>query len=717
MGRYCFHRILLIFVALMLSGSIMVKADGHEKLSFGIQQLRADYQTRRAISPCGEESVCAFVRLKSSHAEDVLSVYGCTVVTQINDIFIVQIPMEQIDVLANHEDVVRIEAQFDASPLLDVTPSWVHNLPVYTGTGLPQAFDGTGVLLGIVDGGFDLTHPSFYGVDGSTYRIKGFVDDYASDDESVGTPTLLGREYDSEEEIMSKAHSGDTDTSHGTHCLGIAAGSGYGSEYKGIAYGADIFAVSTKIGTESYYSSATEVARMKRIFDYADETGQPCVITYSIGFNDIPDDSQLFVEALEGLTGEGRIIVTSAGNEGRKLSYVRKPVGIESAGSTLSTKENRGRVYFLSDQPFKLKCISLAIEENEYCKSDSVVYDTEDLPTDSLVLWGHHLIVERWGTYYTLTDRTEGRTAVDHYLALIVEGDDADVQMYADQQYSFSNTYGTQMNDLRLTKADHTHCIGLPGTLSQMITVGALNGRYSYTALDGSEVKSTGSEAEVGVIASFSSIGPTKDGRVKPDVVAPGVSVLSAGNSYYSGDYGKTLVKETMFKDRTYPWVAMSGTSMATPCTAGIIALWLQADPTLTPARVKEVLKNTCKHVVDGIDYPNNVYGSGLIDAYAGILDILGIPSSIDRVSKHQPTVLQIRPTADRQVCLSFDAIPAPPLTVRVYTVSGQLVTEQVIAPTSTTYLLSIPQVRQGVYVVQVDSAERGVAGSELIRF
>lgn len=717
MRRYCFHRTLLIFVALMLSGNIMVKADGYEKLSFGIRQLRADYQTRRAISTSGNESVCAFVRLNDSHAEDVLSAYGCTLITQIKDIFIVQIPLEQIDALANHEDVVRIEAQFDARPLLDVTPSWVHNLPVSTGTGLPQAFDGTGVLLGIVDGGFDLTHPSFYGVDGSTYRIKGFVDDYASDDESIGTPTPLGREYDNEEDIMSKAHSGDTGTSHGTHCLGIAAGSGYGSEYKGIAYGADIFAVSTQIGTESYYSSATEVARMKRIFDYADETGQPCVITYSIGFNDIPDDSQLFSEALEGLTGEGRIIVTSAGNEGRKSSYVRKSAGMGSAGSTLNTNNYRGRVYFLSDQPFKLKCISLAIEEGKYCKSDSVIYDTEDLPTDSLVLRGHHLIVEKWGTYYTLTDRTEGHTTTDHYLALVVEGDDADVQMYADQQYSFSNTYGTQMNDLRLTKADNTHCIGLPGTLSQMITVGALNGRYSYTSLDGSEVKSAGSEAEVGIIASFSSIGPTKDGRVKPDVVAPGVCVLSAGNSYYSSDYGKTLVKETMFEDRTYPWVAMSGTSMATPCTAGIIALWLQADPTLTPEKVKEVLKNTCKHVVDGIDYPNNVYGNGLIDAYAGILDVLGIPSSIYRVSKHQPTALHIRPMADRQVCLSFDAAPTKPLAVRVYTVSGLLVREQTIAPTSTTYVLSIPQVRQGVYVVQVDSAEKGMTGSELIRF
>ncbi len=57
-----------------------------------------------------------------------------------------------------------------------------------------------------------------------------------------------------------------------------------------------------------------EVARMKHIFDYAEEHKLPCVISYSIGFDYIPDDAELYREALQGVQGPGKIIVVSAGN-------------------------------------------------------------------------------------------------------------------------------------------------------------------------------------------------------------------------------------------------------------------------------------------------------------------------------------------------------------------------------------------------------------------
>lgn len=177
------------------------------------------------------------------------------------------------------------------------------------------------------------------------------------------------------------------------------------------------------------------------------------------------------------------------------------------------------------------------------------------------------------------------------------------------------------------------------------------------------------------------------------------------------------MVTKTVFKGREYPWLAMSGTSMATPCAAGIITLWMQADPTLTPDRVKEILQKTCKHIDDEGVSPNNKYGHGLIDAYAGMVEILKQSTGIQTISSHQPTALRIRP-ADGQVSLQFNTAPVQPVSVKVYSVAGQLLMEQTLHPHgNTSFLLPVTNASKGIYIVQVNSSEEGLTGSEMIRF
>lgn len=106
-------------------------------------------------------------------------------------------------------------------------------------------------------------------------------------------------------------------------------------------------------------------------------------------------------------------------------------------------------------------------------------------------------------------------------------------------------------------------------------------------------------------IASFSSRGPTYDGRVKPDVTNMGVGLVAAKAT------GTNPSKGTQY------YVAMSGTSMATPMTSGVVALLLQANKTLTPAQVKAVLTKTAKPL--GGSVPSNDYGYGRVDAKAAL--------------------------------------------------------------------------------------------------
>lgn len=122
------------------------------------------------------------------------------------------------------------------------------------------------------------------------------------------------------------------------------------------------------------------------------------------------------------------------------------------------------------------------------------------------------------------------------------------------------------------------------------------------TPADGDSVISVGAVNMQGKIAGFSSNGPTVDGRIKPDVVAPGVGVWVA------------VAKTISSNDSTYKYA--DGTSFAAPITAGVCGLILSAHPELTPMQVREALRNTANNSSS----PNNVYGWGLINAYDAVL-------------------------------------------------------------------------------------------------
>lgn len=139
--------------------------------------------------------------------------------------------------------------------------------------------------------------------------------------------------------------------------------------------------------------------------------------------------------------------------------------------------------------------------------------------------------------------------------------------------------------------------INSPGIHPDVITVGALN--------DIDPEQPVGS-----IVADFSSRGPTRDGLIKPDVLSPGVGIVSLRSPNSNLDKQR---KDT----RTEEWYAtLSGTSMATPICAGIVAQMLQADPSLTPGQVKERLMKTAK-AYPGLD-PNS-QGAGLINARAAV--------------------------------------------------------------------------------------------------
>jgi len=122
-----------------------------------------------------------------------------------------------------------------------------------------------------------------------------------------------------------------------------------------------------------------------------------------------------------------------------------------------------------------------------------------------------------------------------------------------------------------------------------------------------------------GGIATFSSYGPMFNGVMQPTVCAPGVNVVSALNRYcnISGDGGATSYIDAM-QWQGHPYISLNGTSMSCPAAAGIIALWLEANPRLTLADVKDVLANSCDNDEFTLDNPAR-WGYGKINAKKGL--------------------------------------------------------------------------------------------------
>ena len=207
-------------------------------------------------------------------------------------------------------------------------------------------------------------------------------------------------------------------------------------------------------------------------------------------------------------------------------------------------------------------------------------------------------------------------------MSLQVIGRDAEIDLYRMMGYMFSHTL-----DPVLDAGDSRYSIFSPSSSPDVICVGSTSYRTQFINYLGvKKVYDTGRE---GVRSNFSAMGPTFDGRIKPNVMAPGQNVISSYSTFFINNPNtingsvQNDIRHFKYNERTYAWNASGGTSMATPIVTGAIALWLEADPLLTPADCLEIFSKTCTHYDTSLTYPNNLYGYGQIDVAAGLKEVL----------------------------------------------------------------------------------------------
>lgn len=666
----------------------------------------------------------AFVRFSGS-ADSLLAAHGGRSLASYGSLHIVSLPLSEVAAFSLSPHVLRMETGMRAHTRMDSVRRQVHADVVHTGFSLPQAFRGRGVLVGVMDIGFDLLHPTFFSADGNHYRIEAMWDQLSTD--TIGSTLYVGRDYEGASALQAVGcpRDGYTQT-HGTHTAGIAAGSGYDAPYVGMAPESGLCFVCNAtsddialIDSADYYkyTYATDALGFKYIFDHASRSGRPCVINFSEGSSqDFHGDDALYYEWLDSLTGPGRIIVASAGNDGERHTYFRKAAVQPCEGGMIRNHTNSVLLTLKSAHAFSWT-VRLYGDATHVLRiaSDSVLHAPDSVHTDTLRTEGKMLFC-RIAAYPSSYNPAE--TCYDVYLvrgsegfgtdipiSVAVEGD-ADAECYVLRGTLYADALAPELHG-----GERSHSVNSPSSAPSVISVGATAYRSSFVNYRGDTY--VYDQGHDGALAGYSSRGPTYDGRVKPDVVAPGTNIISAYSSFYYESPGTkrdeaSFVRLFPFRGRTFLWASNAGTSMSAPVVTGAVALWLEADPTLSPEEVLQVLAHTARRPDAQLTYPNNLWGYGEIDVYAGLLHVLGA-TSIEGISMRQPRAVSIG-VEEGAVSIRFASVPRKAVGLRIYTRDGKLQYGSTVQGDSRVVL------PPGLYIVQIDSPDAACCGSSIVR-
>ena len=747
-------KLLVLSCVLTMGTMAMAQQVDYSKMSRMLGNMVKDRyaeieSTHRAASSI-DPMVTALVK---ADTEEVFARYGAKVIDSLDDLYFVVMTVSQMEQLSMDSHVVRMEANEPDEPAMDRTSGIIGASKANEGIGLPQAYTGKGVLVGIADAHFDYTHPMFRKADGST-RIKWAWDMYTGRGATEGYRGI-GSLYDTPEKLMAGKGSIDSLDYHGAHVASIAAGSPIlNGKYRGVAYEADLVmfeaglcnatidptsldsrrtlgdnvkddfknAAATEAKEEykdvtTYEPSIAKFMGMKRFFEYAKEHNQPAVMNCSFSAQmSLYYDRALEEEFYNKLTGPGRIIVASAGNDGDQDIYRYKAANATLNDSLFAKKTSADLDFRTKGSDFKITLILNNAEHTE------ISFTPEDFDINANSNMKVTKVRSRHGYYYyfgfnygyrkTLSGGEEAWSLnlkiPDYRDVSFLNGDWAmAIKLEGSAEIRMNGTKGRLFFKGRDEMINASHTLGTVGSYKEVIGVGMTCHRINFINIAGKEASNSSTKNPEGYICSWSSTGPTYDGRMKPDVCAPGFNIMGAQDSFLTGieyEYSRRLTSEQWQEGgHTYEMIGLSGTSMSSPVVTGVVALWLQADPTLTPDRIKEVMAATAKHPDPNLTYPNNIYGRGEIDAYAGLLKILETTSVIPTLDTKQADITLSGRT------LHIQGVHVANVTV--YSLTGQVMMQT----TTTDGTVQLPQLPSAVYAVQVNAEGRSL-GSTLIR-
>lgn len=650
------------------------------------------------------EMLSVFVKVQNETAFSLIEEYGGQIQTIAGNICTATLPFSSIVPLSEQSEILSINAAVEVKPTLDVARVLSNNSLVNDGQSpLQKGYTGKGVVVGMIDTGIDFTHPAFYSdASLSEYRII-YAWNQRANTGTKPQPYNYGAEYTTKASILA-AGTDNSAEDHGTHTSGIAAGSGYNTVYKGIAPASDIYAVGTNMTTTGIIDG------VNYIISKANNAGKPCVINLSLGSQMGPHDGTSdFDQMLAAKIGPGVIVVGSAGNEGSD------PIHIRTSGSALVSTVAVPNVYG-SATSYILADIWGNANKNYRVRIG--IYNSSTGALISQTSWlsaNYSATLNTTNTSYTIQLGYGKNPTNNKYNATVyvqaspfVSGEsvlisidpltNTFVDMWATNA-TFSNVL-TGMSGLVSGNSDYT--VGeIGGVANDIISVGAYVSKNQWKAINGATYNFNPVPV-VGTIASFSSKGPTADGRIKPDIAAPGTAIVSSVN-HFSSEYGSTYPLSVAMKtvnSTNYYWGVMQGTSMSAPLVTGTLALWMEAYPNLTPQQVKQIFALTAKQNTSArLAYPNNTWGYGVLDSYAGIVNLL---NTVDVSAAEVDKSILVYPNPVMDNCNIQVSANNKVIRVELRDVSGRSVFSKTFSGNNNQESLSLASLPRGIYVMNI---------------
>ena len=588
----------------------------------------------------------AFIAVNDIRCLDDLQRQGVVVDAVFDGFVSARVPLDRLPLFTSHSGVSFVSL---AQPvhLCNDSSRYYSNVDLaQVQHGHLGAFNGQGVIVGVIDTGIDFNHINFCDSAGRS-RIRAV---YLPVDSTGRSPLIDGYElpgscYENPSNIA-LLKTDDTASSHGTHTLGTAAGSYKENGWHGVACDADIVACGMP---EQQFTDVNIANAVKYIFDYADRVGKPCVINMSIGSNSGPNDGTSFLcRVFSSLSGAGRVCVLSAGNDGEYPVCFRYQTkfDVDTATTFLRNRwgglQRQGYVSMWNNSPREHRTRVVIVNRStgalEYA---SPVVGT--LPEDSIFTisseWDPAFAAFYTGELYFASGLEpqfdeEGNLLSNQRFHSIWEFDVESVQPGHLIGLQYIAETGTELVGW-CTQNAYFYSFGMPGatggsstgsisdlaTTDDVISVGAYCSRQSYPMATGEMAFFDGFYPTD--IASFSSFGPDENGLQRPDVCAPGAVVISSANRYDVKSDRSGWPASAVVDGVEYPYYPNKGTSMSTPAVTGAIALMLQANPALTAHDVREVLKRSSvkdEYVVQGKALQ---WGAGKLDVWAAVNDVI----------------------------------------------------------------------------------------------
>lgn len=728
-------------------------------------------QSTLAPEITAEQRVAVLVTMKEAGMGYILAENGYEIENELGRIVIARLTAPEMEAVAELDEVVQVSLGFEAETMMRVARKTTKVDDVHkanASSGLSHGYTGEGVIVGMMDTGLDPNHLNFRDAAGNL-RIKNYWEIKGADGSVVlyDTPEKIGAfETDLRQET------------HATHVLGIMAGShnarpgsgngmvatlnGLGkpsvsasniNPYYGVAKDAEMSVCSGTLENNNITIAAG------RFRDYVKSTGKPGVLNFSLGNQRGPHDGTDASSLALADVGKDVLICMSAGNEGNaNISLSKTLTASDKTVRTFVSTGLAGNGYLdiWSSGPQTLKVTFAAIN-----LTNGNIVGTFEIPTPSSFSYIGGTSVRYSNVVKNAQfGNTFGQSSFIGYSAnLNTANNRYDVYLTFELSGSNANTAaaiiveGTDGNKIDMYGSMVLRSNGMAGYLDgtptnsinglacgdNILVVGAYVNSNPYMTLGGESSWSSTTYPQGG-IAAFSSYGHTFQGRQLPDVVGPGMGMISSYNSYYVRDEINNYVTKGLANpvntkteaqlrteaesgysvwinspDKKDPddmktplknyWGEMSGTSMSSPFVAGVLALWSQAAAEkgvrLSMDDVKKVIAATADKDEFTAQQPER-WGMGKINALAGLKYILANQvGGVDGIASDDPeSSLIIEPVGGGVYSVFLAGVEG--FTATLHNLQGQAVATA--SATGNELTLDGSALGRGVYVLTVQA-------------